>query len=239
MQTEFELLQNGTRLYREAGAFPLSTDAVLLADFAKAPRGAAVCDLCAGAGAVGLLLLDRDPSLSVTALELRESACAVMARSAAENGIEARFRVLRGDLRDVRALLPHGSFRCVVCNPPYYPVGGGYAPRDEEQAVARTELRCTPEDYCAAAAWLLPTGGSFWLVHRPERLTDLLCALRAAGLEPKRLRPVCPRPDSAPSLVLLQAVRGGKPGLAWTAPLVLARSDGTPSEAYRRIYRME
>ena len=205
MQTDYELLENGIKLFRGGTAFPLSTDAVLLADFAAVPKGAAVCDLCAGAGALGLLLLDRDPSLSVTALELRAEPCALMERSRAENALGDRFRVLRGDVRAVRQLLPHGSFRQVVCNPPYYPVGSGFAPADETQAVARTEL---------------------------------CCALREAGLEPKTLRPVCPRPDSAPSLLLLRSVKGGKPGLAWLPPLILSNPDGTPTAEYRRIYRM-
>ena len=127
----------------------------------------------------------------------------------------------------------------MVCNPPYYPVGSGYAPAEASQALARTELCCTPADFCAAAAWLLPTGGSFWLVHRPERLAELCWTLRDAGLEPKGLRLVCPKAGAAPSLLLIKAVKGGKPGLQWDPPLVLSEPDGTPTEEYRRIYRME
>ena len=217
-----ETLQNGLRLHLDASAFRLGTDAVLLGDFAKPPRGAAVCDLCAGSGAVGLLLLDRDPSLTVTALELREEGCALMEKSAAENGLGDRFRPVRGDLRRIRELLSAGSFSQVVCNPPYYPLGRGYAPEREAEAVARTELCCTLEEVCSAAAWLLRTGGCLWMVYLPERLTDLLCALRACKLEPKLLQPVCPRPGAAPSLLLLKAVRGGKPGLKWEKPRILA-----------------
>ena len=234
----YEILQNGTRLYLDRSAFPLSTDAVLLADFAQVPRGAELCDLCAGSGAVGLLLLDREPELRVTALELQDSACALMERSRAENHLEQRFRVLRGDLRQIRSLLPAGRFTQVVCNPPYYPVAGGFVPRDETQAIARTEQCCGPADYCGAAGWLLKTGGSLWLVHRPERLAELCRALGEAGLEPKRLRLVCPGPERPPSLLLLRAVKGGKPGLAWDAPLILANPDGTPTAEYRRIYRL-
>ena len=198
-----------------SGAFPLGTDAVRLAAFANLPKGAAVCDLCAGSGAVGLLMLAREPSLNVTAVELRAEACALMERSVTESGLEDRFRILQGDVRAIRDLLPAGSFRYVVCNPPYYLVGSGYVPEDEARAVARTELRCTLDDACTAAAWLLQTGGSLWMVHRPERLTDLLCSLRANGLEPKLLKPICPNPDKPPSLVLVKAIRGGKPGLVW------------------------
>ena len=239
MKMKSEFLQNGITLPQSEGLFKLGTDAMVLADFAVPPKGAAVCDLCAGSGAVGLLLLARDPALTVTAVELQEDACALMDRAVAENGLEDRFRVLQGDLRQIRSLLPAGSFRHLVCNPPYYPVGGGYVPADEAQAVARTELCCTLDEVCTAAGWLLQTGGSLWMVHLPGRLAELCCALRAAGLEPKRLRLVCPKPDSAPSLVLLQAARGGRPGLKWDAPLVLSKADGSPTEAYMRIYHME
>ena len=237
MQTEY--LQNDLILLQAERLFPLGTDAMVLADFAQAPRGAAVCDLCAGGGAVGLLMMAADPTLRVTAVELQAPACALMEQTREKNGLAGRFTVLQGDIREIRALLPQGSFRHVVCNPPYDPAGSGAEPEDEAQAIARTERFCSFEDVCRAARWLLPTGGSLWLVHRPERLAELCCELRAAGLEPKRLRAVCPRPGSAPSLLLLRAVRGGKPGLDWQAPLTLADETGQPTEEYRRIYHMD
>lgn len=233
-----ELLNGWLILPREQNGFPLGTDAVMLADFARPSRGSAVCDLCAGSGAVGLLLSARDPSLHITAVELRQEACAALERTLALNGIADRVSVLNGDLRQIQSLLPAGSFSQLTCNPPYYPVGSGYAPKDEAQAIARTERCCTIDDVCAAAGWLLRSGGCLWMVYRPDRLTDLLCALRAHGLEPKRLRPVCPRPDAAPSLLLIQAIRGGKPGLCWSAPLLLSNADGSPSEEYQRIYHL-
>ncbi len=233
-----EQLQNGVTLPQTDSLFKLGTDSVLLADFADPPRGAAVCDLCAGTGAIGLLLLARDPSLTVTAVELQAPACEIMGRAAADNGLTDRFRVVQGDLREIRSLLPAGSFRHLVCNPPYYPVGAGFRPENEAQAIARTELCCTLSEVCAAAGWLLKTGGSLWMVHLPGRLADLFCALREAGLEPKRLRLVCPKPEAAPSLALVKAVRGGKPELKWDAPLILSNPDGSPTEEYKRIYHM-
>lgn len=232
-----ELLNGWLVLHREA-AFPLGTDAMVLADFARPPKGSAVCDLCAGSGAVGLLLAARDRSLQLTAVELRQAACAAMERTVAANSLTDRVRILHADLRQIRTLLPAGSFSQATCNPPYYRVGSGYQPQTEAQAVARTELTCTVSDVCAAAAWVLRTGGCLWLVHRPERLTDLLCALRDHGLEPKRLRPVCPRPGAAPSLLLVKAVRGGRPGLLWDVPLLLADADASASAEYKRIYHL-
>lgn len=218
--------------------FKLGTDAMVLADFARPSRGAAVCDLCAGSGALSLLLLARDPSLRVTAVELQAAPCAVMEQAAADNGFQDRLRVLRGDLREIRGLLSAGSFRHVVCNPPYFPVGGGYVPENRALAIARTELCCTLKDVCAAAGWLLKTGGCLWMVHLPGRLADLFCCLREAGLEPKELRLVCPKPGAVPSMVLVKAVRGGRPDLKWDKPLALANPDGSPTQEYLRIYHM-
>ena len=235
---EPEYLQHDLVLPQSEDLFRLGTDAMVLADFVRLPSGASVCDLCAGAGAVGMLLLAKDPDCRVTAVELQEAAVALMRQAADQNRLEDRFTPLQGDIREIRSLLPHGSFRHVVCNPPYYPVGSGFTARSEAQAIARTELCCTLDDVLDAAGWLLPTGGDLCLVHKPERLTDLLSGLRARGLEPKALRLAAHQPDAKPSLVLLRAVRGGKPGLDVRPPLFLQTSDGLPTEEYRRIYHL-
>lgn len=233
---EFELFDSGLRLRQ--GRFRLGTDALLLADFAAPARGE-ICDLCAGGGAVGLLLLSRRPDRRVTALELQEDACRIAEQNAADNGLSDRFAVVQGDLRALDALPLPGRFDCVCCNPPYDPVGTGKPARDAALAAARTELFCTLADVCAAAARLLKTGGSLYLVHRAERLCDVLCVLRAARLEPKTLRLVRHRADSPASLLLARAVAGGKPGLRCLPELLLSEADGTPSAEYRRIYHME
>ena len=141
------------------------------------------------------------------------------------------------DLRETA--LPAGSFDLAVCNPPYFPPSAGPLPKGEARRTARTEEACTLEDVCRAAGRLLRWGGAFCLVHKPERLTDLLCALRGEGLEPKRLRLVSLRPERAPSLLLLEARRGGKPGLAVEEPLILENPDGSPTAELNRIYFRE
>lgn len=235
METEF--LQNGITLEQLQSQFPLGTDAMLLSDFAK-NCGRRVCDLCAGCGQIALLLAAATAS-DFTCVELQEAACRQAQQNIDNNGLGARMCTVRGDIRQIKTLLPHGSFDTVVCNPPYYPAGSGYAAKDEALAIARTELCCTLEDVCNAAAWLLPTGGSLYLCHKPERLTDILTALRAKKLEPKQLRFVQHRAGAAFSLVLVQAVAGGRPGLSYLPTLTLQEADGTPSAEYRRIYHLE
>ena len=107
---------------------------------------------------------------------------------------------------------------------------------DLDRANARGESLCSLEDICAAASFLLKTGGSFCLVHKPERLSELFCYMTKHAIEPKRLRMVCHRSDSAPSLVLAEGRRGGKPGLKVEPSLILHNADGSETGEVKRIY---
>lgn len=232
----WDQLSGGGRFFYDDALFPPGTDTFLLSAFPRAKPGWKVCDLGAGTGLLGLLLLRREPALSVTGVELQEAALALAEKTAAENGLSSRLTFLHADLRQLEGLLPAGGFDLVVSNPPYFLEGSGFLPVGEGRQKARAELSCTLEEVCLAAARLTRWGGSFCLVHRPERLTDLLCALRGAGLEPKRLRPVCPRAGAVPSLLLAEGRRGGKAGLSMEPPLILQREDGSPTAEVDAVY---
>ena len=200
--------------------------------FASLRRGEKVCDLGAGAGLLGLLLLAREPSLQVTGIERDAHACAVLARNAAENRLP--LTALCADLRQ-RETLPTGAFQLAVSNPPYFAPHTG-AVAEGVRGDTRAELTATLEDIFAAAERMLQWGGRFCLVYRPERLAALLTAAVTHGLEPKRLRMVQHTARSAPSLVLLECRRGGKPGLSVEPPLLLRLEDGGESHDVRRAY---
>lgn len=209
-------------------------DSFLLASFPPLRPGLRVCDLGCGTGLVSLLLLQRERELQVTGLDIQPEAVALAEKAVARNGLGDR---LSFRLEDLRAhSLPAGSFDLVVSNPPYYPIGSGALAREDSRRRARAEVDCTLEDVCRGAAGLLRWGGRFCLIYKPERLTDLLCALRAAGLEPKRLRLVCGRPEQAPSLVLLEARRGGRPGLEIRHPFVLRTPEDRPTPELDQAY---
>ena len=230
------LKPGGYRFVYDDALFRPGTDSFLLSSLPRLKPALRVCDLGSGTGLLGLLLLQRQPDLTVLGIEIQAEAVRLAEKVAAENGLADRLTFLHRDLRTVRQALPTGSFDLVISNPPYYPPRSGRMVETDALRTARSEVDCSPEDLCSAAAYLLRWGGSFCLVHKPERLTDLLCALRSAALEPKRLRFVCHRSDAAPSLVLIEARRGGKPGLTVEAPLILQNSDGTPTAETDAIY---
>lgn len=230
-----ELWPGGPR-FAQAEHFKLGTDCVLLADFVNTASARRGIDLGCASGAISLLLLTRSPRLHMTGLELVPEAVELARANMAENALTERADMLCGDIRRVRELFAAGSFDLAAANPPYFPVGHGKTPSDTARAAARGETSCTLDDICAAAQWLLRTGGGFSLVHRPERLGEIFACMSAHGMEPKRLRCVQPRAESAPSLVLVEGRRGGKPGLKIEPPLILSTSDGGESGEYRRIY---
>ena len=162
----------------------------------------------------------------------------VAAQAARDNGAENRvdFQVVAGDLRHIETLLPPGGFDGCVANPPYFPVGSGASGARPQ---ARSEVTLTLKELCRAAQWLLTYGGRFALVHRPERLADLMEALRAHQLEPKRLRLLRHRAEKPPSLLLLEAKKGAKPGLVWEPDLILRDEAGRESAACRALYHRD
>ncbi len=233
-----ELICRKYRMQSAASQFALSTDSMVLADFAALKPGQRVCDLGCGCGALGLLLLAREESLDITGIELQPQAAQLARENAARNGL-SQFHVLCGDLREYRALLPANGFDVVISNPPYYPAGQGARCKSEALAIARSELFCPLPELLACAAWCLRFGGRFFLVHKPERLTDLLAGLRACRLEPKRLQFVRHHPAADVSLVLIEARAGAKAGLSLLPDLTLFDASGQPGADYIRIYHEE
>lgn len=213
------------------------TDAMLLSHFAMPCGGDTVCELGTGCGAIALRLAAGGNPSAVHGVDIQPAAIALAQEGACRFGGAPCPTFAVGDWADPRSLAPAGSFRRVVCNPPYFPPDSGMVNADPAVRTARHENADTLDNVCAAAAWLLTSGGRFFLCHRPERLPAVLAALTARRLEPKRLQPVQKQSDTAPWLFLLEARKDGKPGLAWLPPLVLYNPDGTVTDAYREIYR--
>lgn len=224
-------------LFDGAGGFPLGTDSVLLADFVNLRPNERGCELCCGSAALSLLLLWREPTLYMDGVELLPDAADAARRNIEANALTGRCRVITGDIRRHRSLLAGAAYDLVVCNPPYF--ASGRVSPNAARAAARSEDSCSLEDVLAAAGYLLRHGGRLDIVHRAERLVDIMYSIRRADIEPKRLRLVQHSAEHSPSLVLIEGRRGGKPGLQVLPALVLCKPNGEMSAEARRIYHME
>lgn len=227
-----EYLPNGFTLHIPNGCFPLSTDSMALSHFVKLPKNARVLDLCSGCGTLGLLLCACNPGCHVTGIELTDAAHQAAVENISRNQLSSRMESICGDVRSVSERFSPGAFSVCVSNPPYF--SGGPA---SSLPLARREDACTLDELMAAAAWALKFGGDFFLVHRPERLGELIALGSRKGLEAKRLCLLRHREGGPVSLILLQMRKGGKPGLSWEE-IALHDKENQPTPACREIYHM-
>lgn len=210
------------------------TDALLLAAFAFPRQNEEACDLGTGCGVIPFYWLARG-ARRADAVELQSKAVDQLRRSVALSGISEQLGVYHADLRQLRGVLPEGRYGLVTMNPPYTKTGHGIQSAGAADRIARHETEATLEEICAAAAGLLKFGGRFCLCLRPERLTDAMAAMRAAKLEPKRLRFVAKNAASAPWLFLLEGKKGRAPGLTVENTLFIYNPDGGETEEYRAV----
>ena len=217
MLTE-ELLAGNVRILQDSALYRFTSDAVLLARFLRAKRGERVADFCAGSGVVGLCFYAENEGVEhVTLFEMQPALSALAARSVALNGLEGAFTVENVRVQDIPARYTE-AFSLVLANPPYE--RGGFAAADARKAMCRKELFLTLPELCAAAARCLKFGGRFALVHRADRLAEVIRALHERAFEVKKITPVAGKAGAKPYAVLVAAVKGGRPGVELTPTLV-------------------
>lgn len=231
-----DLQRSGLRIIQDPDGNRFSTDAVLLSSFCKAKRKDRAVDLGTGTGILPLLIWAKWQPESITGLELDTATADMARRSVQVNGLEGKIEIIEGDLKDLPAQMRRASYTLVVSNPPYIRNEGGIVSQSDARALARHEIGCTFDDVARAASKLLVPQGRFALVHRPDRLVDVMTGLRANGIEPKLMRTVHTNKDDAPVMVLVSGVKGATAGLKVEPPLVIYGEDGEYTEETREIY---
>ena len=231
-----DLMIHGLKIIQQENEFCFSLDAVLLSHFAFVRQGVSVVDLGAGTGVIGFLLIARGAG-QVVGLEISPAMAQMAARSVALNGVTEQMSVIAGDFRQIDRLLPGGTAELVVSNPPYRALGGGYLNPNDKVARARHEITANLDDVIAAARYLVKYRGRFTMVHLPERMAEILKKMSDASLEPKRLRLVYPNLSQKPNMLLVEGIRGAKPGLEVLPPLLVYQPDGSYCEEIREYYK--
>lgn len=231
-----DLHLKGLKIIQHPDHFCFGVDAVLLADFSKAGSGDKVADLGTGTGIIPLMLYGKFAPESILGLELQEASAEMARRSVALNGLENRIEIKQGDIKEAADLLPLSYYDLVVANPPYMNPGKGLVTEASAKAIARHELHCSLEDVIYAASRIVKVQGRFCMVHRPQRLVEIFETLRRHKMEPKRMRLVHSYADKEASMVLVEAVRQGRPQMKVEPPLVIYREPGIYHDEIESIY---
>ena len=229
-----EPLGNGRQIV-VSDSHTFGTDAVLLAAFASIKRKDKACDMGTGCGIIPLIWCKGETG-EVTAIDIQPKAIEQVKKSVEINSLGGRLVPVNCDLRSLKGVLESGRYDLVTMNPPYKPVGTGIESISEAERIARHEVTCTVDDAVAAAARLLKFGGRFCMCHRPERLCDIIVAMRQGGIEVKRIRFVTQRADTVPWLVLVEGKRGSKSSVIVEKNLVMFTADGKPTDEFRAMF---
>ncbi len=234
-----DLNLDGLKIIQNKNHFCFGTDAVLLASYAAIKPNMRVLDLCTGNGIIPILLAAKTPAAHITGIEFFAEHVKMAERSVLLNSLEKKIDFLVGDVKDIRNLVVPGSFEYVTVNPPYKPVLSGYRNRDDMKTAARHEVLCTLDDVVRAARFALKSGGKMAMVHRADRLADVVYAMKSHHIEPKRLTMVSARKEERPKLILIEGISDGKSGLTVTAPLFIYDEEGKYTERFSQIYGKE
>lgn len=235
-ETLDDLQLKGLRLIQKKEGFRFGVDAVLLANFAKVKRGMRVIDLCTGTGIVPFIIAGKTEAASITGIEIQEEFVEMANRSVKINDLVDRVSFINGDLKDEKNIKTIEKANIITVNPPYKLANSGILNPTDKMAVARHEVCCTLEDVIVASRRLLKDNGRLYMVHRPERLADILCLMRKHKIEPKTIRMVHPNTKKAPNIVLVEGQRDGGAFLKWEPPLYVYNDEGGYSEEIDRIY---
>jgi tRNA1Val (adenine37-N6)-methyltransferase len=235
-ETLDDLQLGGIYVIQKKDAFRFGVDAVLLANFARVKRGMNVIDLCTGTGIIPFILAGKTEASFITGIEIQEEMVEMANRSTKYNNLTRRVRFINGDLKDTTLLKELPRVDIVTVNPPYKLLNSGIINTNDKNAIARHEICCTLEDVIIACRLLLKDNGRMFMVHRPERLADILCLMRKHKIEPKVIRMIHPNTKKAPNIVLIEGQRDGGSFLKWERPLYVYDDEGGYSEEIDKIY---
>ncbi|GGG87362.1 tRNA1(Val) (adenine(37)-N6)-methyltransferase [Paenibacillus radicis (ex Gao et al. 2016)] len=214
------MTETGLKIIQSREVFSFSLDAVLLSKFATVPKRGRIIDLCSGNGVIPMLLTTRTKA-SIDAVEIQPRLADMARRSVAMNKLDEQIKIIEADLRQYMKEAGNGVYDAVTVNPPYMAVQAGDSNENEHYSIARHEVHCTLEDVVHASARLVRSGGKVAMVHRPSRFIDIMETMRKYRLEPKRVQFIHPNAKGEANMVLIEAIRDGRPELRVLPPIMV------------------
>lgn len=225
------------KIIQNTKGFCFGIDAVLLSDFAKnIKKDAKVLDLGTGTGIISILLCGKTNLEKIIGVEVQKEVANMAKRSSKLNNLENKFEIINENIINLDNIYERNSFDVIVTNPPYKKENTGIVNEEEKKLISRHEVLAKLEDYIKISNKLLKDKGEFYMVHRPERLVDIIAYMRQYKIEPKEIRFVCSHEKEPPKLVLIKGVKNAKPFLKFKEDLYIYNDDGSYTDEIYEIY---
>ena len=230
---EFE----GLKIIQYSTWFCFGIDAVLLSDFAKnLKKNGKVVDIGTGTGIISILLSKKSNAEKIYGIEIQKDVANMALRSVKLNNLEEKIEIINRNVKDIFEVIYPNTIDAIVTNPPYMKIGNGAINEEKKKLISRHEVECTLEDIIKVSYKLLKSKGEFYMIHRAERIVDIMYYLRRYKLEPKILRFVHSKTEKEPNLVLIKAVKNAGKHLKIEKPLIIYNNDGTYTDEILKIY---
>lgn len=235
-----DLEYKGLKIIQNIEGFCFGIDSILLADFAKEiKRNSRVIDLGAGTGIIGILLCAKTEISHMVGVEIQEEVYDIAKRNVKLNKLEEKFTLMNINIKELGKRQEIGKFDAIVTNPPYKKDNTGIQNENEKKLISRHEITANLEDFIRISSQLLKDKKDLYMVHRPDRLVDIIELLRKYRLEPKKLKLVYPKPEKEPNLLLIKATKNAKPFLKIEKPLYVYKENGEYTDEILKIYGKE
>lgn len=235
-----DLEYKGLKIIQNKEGFCFGIDSILLSDFAKEiKKESKVIDLGTGTGIIGIMLCAKTELSKIVGVEIQKEVYEMAKRSIKLNNLEERFQIINEDIKNLENKLEQETFDAVVTNPPYKKIGTGLTNENEKKLISRHEITANLEDFIKIASKLLKDKKNLYMVHRPDRLVDIIELLRKYKLEPKTIKFVYPNIKKEANLILIKATKNAKPFLKIEKPLYVYDKNGNYTSEILKIYGKE
>lgn len=232
-----DLQINNYKIIQNKNGFCFGIDSVLLSDFAKnIKNNSYVLDLGTGTGIIPILLCAKSKLKKIVGIEIQEEVSDMANRSILLNKLENKFEIINDNIINLNKYFGKNTFDVIVTNPPYKKENSGIINEDKRKIISRHEVLAVLEDYIKMSFDLLKDKGEFYMVHRPERLTDIFYLMRKYKIEPKILRLVYSSKNTSPKLILIKGIKNAKPFLRIEPNLYIYDEVGNYTEEIGKIY---
>ena len=232
-----DLEYKGLKIIQDEEGFCFGIDSVLLSDFAKGiKKGTKVIDLGTGTGIIPILLCGKTDLEKVIGVEIQEEVADMAKRSSKLNNLEDKFEVVNENILNLKDIFENQSFDVIISNPPYKKKNTGVINENTKKIISRHEITANLEDFIKGAKDLLKDKGEFYMVHRPERLVDILSLMRQNKIEPKVLRMVYSNEYKEPKLILIKGIKNARPFLKVEKNLYIYDKYGNYTSEILKIY---
>ena len=228
---------NNLKIIQNKKYFCFGLDSILLSDFAKKIKNnSIVLDLGTGTGIISILLTGKTNLKKIYGIEVQKEISEMAKKSVELNSLQNKIEIINDNIKNIKKYFEKNSIDVIVTNPPYKKENTGLRNKDITQLISRYEVEANLEDFINISAELLKDKGEFYMVHRPDRMADIIELLRKNKLEPKLIKLVYPKTNKAPNLILIKAIKNANSFLKFEEPLIIYNEDNTYTNSLLKIY---